>query len=140
MIALLLIMLPNPWIILGSLAAVAVLTGVAYYQGRQDGAAAVRSEQAEALARERQRAQEADARYRDASAALAAAETRIGDLLAYRPDPHTLVREIVREVPVDAQCTCPDRSPEYRLQYNAIAAGDIPETASDLVPATAQDH
>jgi hypothetical protein len=129
----------NPYALLGCLLTVVLVAGGAYYQGRQDGAAKVRSELAEQLAQKQAEVDRKDADYRARAAELAKATETVGRLLSYRPDPKVLTREVIREVPVDAPCTCPDRSPEYRLQYNAVADGRPPTRPAGAVPAAADD-
>lgn len=130
----------NPWGILAAVAIGAGLWGLGRWQGYDAGVNSARAAQAKALAAKQEEIAEKDRGYREKAAELAQANKLIGDLLAYRPDPKVLTREIVREVPVNAPCSCPDRSPEYRLQYNAIADGRPGASTPRPVPAAAADR
>lgn len=115
------ILLLKYWRPLAGLIAVAGLAWFAYAWAYDRGAAAVQSRWDDSQAKAIIAAREADDRYRAVSVRLAEADAKVQLLLAYRPDPKVLIREI--PTPVGG---CPAVSDDFRVQYNAIAAGSPP--------------
>lgn len=119
--------LAKNWKPLVYVAAILVTLSVVYRNGVNHGRAAAEARMAAAQAKAAAAAKAADTRYAALSAQYQQAEGKIALLLAYRPDPKVLIREVPKAGP-----TCPAVAPDFRLQYNAIAAGAPP--AAGAVP------
>ena len=58
-----------------------------------------------------------------AAEAQEAAELAEARALPEAPEPRTLIKEVVRHVPVGEACRCPDFADDFGVRWNTIAAG-----------------
>jgi hypothetical protein len=87
--------------------------------GREQGRLEVRAEWDEAVSVANREIAKKDAAYAELQGERDKANAKVQELLNRPPpDPRTLIVRIPTDAPVTA---CPDRSPEWRLQYNALA-------------------